>query len=197
MAHVQDSACATRPLRLPLGQSSTEGAATMSSPALAAPTATNHARVQRAARTSRVERRSLTARCESCERHPDRHCSACAAREQHAVRLVKQRGLSIAEVAAHLGLPVSRVERLLEQHADRQLMSAFVLNEISNAPLRTMVAGRLCADADFTITELARRVGSSPAQVERWLGLRDTAPKTDRNGHTYPPRRLDRISVDV
>ena len=80
----------------------------------------------------------VSAQCESCERHPDRHCAACAARGQHAVRLVMHRGLSIPEAAAHLRLPVAQIERLLEQHADRHLVSSFVLDEISNAPLRAL-----------------------------------------------------------
>ena len=47
------------------------------------------------------------------------------------------------------------------------------------------------------MSELARRVGSSPIQVERWLGLRQTAPKTDRRGRRYPPRTLTEINVET
>jgi hypothetical protein len=38
--------------------------------------------------------------------------------------------------------------------------------------------------------------GTSPSQPERWLGLRPTAPKTDRRGRTYPGRILKTISVE-
>ncbi len=151
----------------------------------------------RSRRPGRRPRRLRQAPCERCEREPDRHCPACAARMQHAVRLVMGYGLPIPEAAARLRLSASRVERLLEQHADREIVTAYTLDEISNEPLRRLLADVHRSDPRVTTAELARRVGSSQVQVERWLGLRETASKTDVDGRTYAPRTVERISVDV
>lgn len=115
----------------------------------------------------------------------------------NAVRLVTQDGLSVAEAASRLQLSEPRVERLLEQHTDRELVTAYILDEISNGMLRSIVAAARRADPELTTAELARRVGSTQVQVERWLGLRKTAPKTDAGGRTYAPRFVERIGVDV
>ena len=48
----------------------------------------------------------------------------------------------------------------------------------------------------LTVAEIARQVGTSAIQVERWLGLEPTAPKTDGRGRTYPGRILTTISVE-
>lgn len=145
----------------------------------------------------RPRRRATCNRCERCEREPDRHCRACAARMHHAVRLVTRDGLSVAEAASRLQLSEPRVERLLEQHTDRELVTAYVLDEVGNGSLRHIFAEARRADPELTTAELARRVGSTQVQVERWLGLRETAPKTDADGRTYAPRKIERISVDV
>lgn len=116
---------------------------------------------------------------------------------QHAVRLVVGCGLPIPEAAARLRLSASRVERLLEQHADRELVTAYALDEISNASLRRLLAHAHQSDPRVTTAELARRIGSSQVQVERWLGLRETASKTGVDGRTYAPKIVERISVDV
>ncbi|HWK25192.1 MAG TPA: hypothetical protein VNS09_01435 [Solirubrobacter sp.] len=114
-----------------------------------------------------------------------------------AVRLVTQDGLSIAEAAFRLQLSTSRVERLLEQHTDRELVTRYVLDEVSNDPLRRLLDAARRVDHDLTTAELARRLGSSQAQVERWLGIRETAAKTDSAGRTYAPKLVEQISVDV
>ena len=92
---------------------------------------------------------------------------------------------------------VARVERLLEEAADQHIVETFVRAKIDNAVLRELLAIRRRQDPTFTLAELARRVDSSQAQVERWLGLRPTAAKTDRQGRTYPGRTLDRVSVET
>ena len=60
-----------------------------------------------------------------------------------------------------------------------------------------MLDVRRRADPTLTPSELARRLGTTPIQVERWLGLQPTAAKTDRRGRSYPGRTVERISVDV
>ena len=136
------------------------------------------------------------AACEWCERHPDRPCPACNARRRRAVRLVERSGLPIADAARQMGLPAGRVERLLEEEADRRSLAEFRQSHVENAPLRRRFRQRQLIDPALTVSALARRVGTSPIQVERWLGLRPTAPKTDRHGRTYPGRTLDAISVE-
>jgi hypothetical protein len=134
--------------------------------------------------------------CEWCDEHPNRPCPACNARRRRAVRLVEGAGLSVAQAAARMRLPVGRVERLLEEEADRRVVAQFRQSHVDNATLRQRLHERQRIDPTLTIPELARRVGSSPIQVERWLGLRPTAPKTTRQGRTYPGRILRTISVE-
>jgi hypothetical protein len=134
--------------------------------------------------------------CEPCERHPDRPCPACNARRRRAVRLVEGSALSITEAARQMHLSPGRVERLLEEEADRRSLAQFRQSHVENAPLRRRFRQRQLVDPALTVSELARRVGTSPIQVERWLGLRPTAPKTDRRGRTYSGRTLCEISVE-
>jgi hypothetical protein len=134
--------------------------------------------------------------CEWCEEHPNRPCPACNARRRRAVRLVEERGLSVIETAKQMGLPVGRVERLLEEEADRRTVVQFRQDHVENAPLRQRFLQRRLFDPALTAAEVAHRVGTSPIQVERWLGLRPTAPKVNRNGRTYPGRVLTTISVE-
>ena len=136
------------------------------------------------------------AACEWCDRHPDQPCPACNARRRRAVRLVEGDGLAIADAAHRMGLTAGRVERLLEEEADRRSLAQFQQSHVENAPLRARFRRRQVVDPGLTLSGLARRVGTSPIQVERWLGLRPTAPKTDRHGRTYPGRTLDLISVE-
>ena len=93
--------------------------------------------------------------------------------------------------------PVARVERLLEEDADRRAVAGFAGDHVDNARLRQLLVVEQRRDPTLTAAELARRLATSQAQVERWLGLRPTAPKTNRRGRTYPGRVLNRISVDT
>src|SRR4051794_41702650 len=61
--------------------------------------------------------------CDWCLRNPNRPCPACNARRRRAVRLVEGDGLSLEQIAARMGLPVGRVERLLEEEADRGVLA--------------------------------------------------------------------------
>jgi hypothetical protein len=137
-----------------------------------------------------------TAVCDWCEEHPNRPCPACNARRRRVVRLVEGEGLSVAETAARMRLPVGRVERLLEEEADRRTVAQFRQSHVENATLRERLRERQLVDPTMTVSELALRIGTSPIQVERWLGLRPTAPKTDSRGRTYPGRILKTISVE-
>ncbi|HEY6890700.1 MAG TPA: hypothetical protein VI300_23050 [Solirubrobacter sp.] len=95
-------------------------------------------------------------------------------------------------------LTVARVERLLEEHRDRQaLADVRVSPDVDNAALRRLLAEQRRRDPGLTVTGLARRIGTSPVQVERWLGLRETAAKTSHSGRRYPGRTLQRVSVDA
>src|SRR3954447_11293709 len=143
-----------------------------------------------------LEAHPTTAACEWCERYPDRPCPACNARRRRAVRLVEGSRLSLTDAARQMRVPPGRVERLLEEEADRRSLAQFRQSHVENAPLRERFRQRQLADATLTLSELARRVGTSPIQVERWLGLRPTAPKTDRHGRTYPGRTLTTIGVE-
>src|SRR4051812_5470608 len=135
--------------------------------------------------------------CARCERYPDRSCAVCAARRRRAVGLVMVEGLSVGEAARRMRLSIACVERLLEADADRRRVGALVQDEVATALLRELLADRRRREPTLTMAELARRMGSSQAQVERWLGLRATAPKTDRRGRTYPGRLRERVSVEV
>jgi AraC-like DNA-binding protein len=143
-----------------------------------------------------VRERFHTAVCDWCAQHPNRPCPACNARRRRAVRLVEGVGLSVGEAAQQMGLSVGRVERLLEEEADRRLLTQFRQSHVENGPLRRRFRERRLFDPTLTVSEIARRAGTSAIQVERWLGLQPTAPKTDRRGRTYPGRVLTTISVE-
>jgi DNA-binding transcriptional regulator YiaG len=96
-----------------------------------------------------------------------------------------------------MGVSVARVERMLEADADRRQLSEFTGSDVSTEVLRQLLIDRRRREPGLTVAALARRMGTSQVQVERWLGLRATAPKTDRRGHTYPPRRLERVGVET
>jgi hypothetical protein len=134
--------------------------------------------------------------CEWCVEHPSQPCPACNARRRRAVRLVEGNGLPIDEAARQMQLPVPRVERLLEEEADRRTLAGLRQTHVDNAPLREKFLARRHHDPSLTVAEIARRTGTSAIQVERWLGLTPTAPKTDTRGHTYPGRTLTTISVE-
>ena len=103
----------------------------------------------------------------------------------------------MAIAAEQMGVKTALVERLLEDEADRAALAALRRDHVKNAPLRTLFRERQRHDPSLTVSELARRVSSSPIQVERWLGLRQTAAKTDRRGRRYPARTLTEISVET
>jgi predicted nucleic acid-binding Zn ribbon protein len=113
--------------------------------------------------------------CDWCEQHPNRPCPACSARRRRAVRLVEHQGLSVSDAAERMSLPVGRVERLLEEEADRRALVAFRQDQIENEPLRQRFLELQRRDPTVTSGEIAARVGTSAIQVERWLGLRATA----------------------
>src|SRR4051812_40256991 len=109
--------------------------------------------------------------CGWCERHPDRACPACASRRRRAVRLVDKRGLTVIAAAHVMGLTVAFAQRLLDDETDRRTLTALRRDQVENARLRRLFFERQRQDPSLTASELARRVDSSPIQVERWLGL--------------------------
>jgi hypothetical protein len=104
--------------------------------------------------------------------------------------------LSVEQAACEMRLPVARVERLLEDETDRRALAGLRQTHVVNAPLRQLFHALRRSDPGLTAAELARRVGTSAIQVERWLGLQPTAPKTDGRGHIYPGRFLTTIRVE-
>jgi hypothetical protein len=137
------------------------------------------------------------AHCAWCIEHPSRPCPACNARRRRAVRLVEGSGLSAEEAAREMRLPVTRVERLLEMEADRRSLAQFRQTHVANAPLRERLLARRGSDPGFTVAAVERRLRTSPIQVERWLGLKPTASKTDNRGRTYPGRILTTVRVET
>src|SRR4051794_5687037 len=93
--------------------------------------------------------------CEWCVEHPSRPCPACNARRRRAVRLVEGNGLPIDEAARQMRLPVARVERLLEEEADRRILAGLRLTHVDNAPLRKKFLARRRLDPSLTVAELA------------------------------------------
>ena len=95
-----------------------------------------------------------------------------------------------------MALPVARVERLLEEEADRRTLPRFRQDLVDNTPLRERFLRLRRCEPELTSGDIAHRIGTSPIQVERWLGLRPTAPKIDRSGRRYPGRLLTAIRVE-
>src|SRR3954470_24514949 len=98
--------------------------------------------------------------CEWCVEHPSRPCPACNARRRRAVRLVEGNGLSVDEAAYQMHLPVARVERLLEDEADRRAVAQFRQTHVENAPLREKFLAQRRNDPALTVVEIAGRVGT-------------------------------------
>src|SRR4051794_29412332 len=88
--------------------------------------------------------------CAGGEQRPNAPCPACNARRRHAVRLVEGLGLSVHVAAERMRLPVDRVERLLEEEADRRAVAALRLNRVSNAALRQRFRERHGVDPRVT-----------------------------------------------
>ncbi len=76
-------------------------------------------------------------------------------------------------------------------------MSALRQDRVPNAQLRERLADRQRLEPSLTISEIARRLDTTPIQVQRWLGLQPTAAKTDRRGRRYAGRVLSTISVET
>jgi hypothetical protein len=94
-----------------------------------------------------------------------------------------------------MGLTAGRVERLLEEHADRLELEKLTQTHVPNARLRWLFERRREIDPTFTIASLARRAGYHRINVARWLGYLPTSPTT-RNGRTSPARILTTVHVD-
>ena len=153
--------------------------------------------VGRRAPSASATRPVVVAVCRWCETHPDAPCPACASRRRRAVRLVLEQRHSVAEAARVLRLSVERVERLLEEDADRRRLAQFAGDSIDTARLRALLLARQHTEPELTTAALARRLSTSQAQLERWLGLRATTPKTSRSGRRYPARELTEVGVEV
>src|SRR4051794_28255745 len=80
--------------------------------------------------------------CDWCRQHPTRPCPACSTRRRRAVRLVEAAGLPVEEAARRMRLPVARVERLLEEEADRRLLAQLRQSRVPNEPLRALFESR-------------------------------------------------------
>jgi hypothetical protein len=104
--------------------------------------------------------------------------------------------LSVGDTARQMGLTTARVERLLEEEADRRTVVQFRQDRVDNMLLRERFLELRHRDPALTSTQLADRLHTSPIQVERWLGLRPTAPKVDRTGRRYSGRFLTTIRVE-
>ena len=136
--------------------------------------------------------------CGSCDRHPNRACPSCTARRRHAVRLVEEQGLPVSEAAERLGLSVGRVERLLEEEADRRAVSALRQDRVPNAQLRERLADRQRLEPSLTISEIARRLDThADPGAALASDSSPTAAKTDRRGRRYAGRVLSTISVET
>ena len=79
--------------------------------------------------------------CAWCVEHGPGGCRACAQRRRRAVRL-QQAGRSVFEIATQMAISPARVERLLEQHADRIEVERRRLDRVPNAPIRELFERR-------------------------------------------------------
>jgi DNA-binding CsgD family transcriptional regulator len=133
--------------------------------------------------------------CRWCVEHGPSACRACAQRRRRAVRLLEA-GRSVGEIAELMSISRERVDRLLEQHADRIGVERHRLDRVPNAPIRELFERRRRQDPSLSATGLARRAGLSGAShLLRELGLAPTSA-TVKNGVRYPPRVKSTIGVD-
>ena len=83
-------------------------------------------------------------------------------------------------------LSPGRVERLLEEEADRRSLAQFRQSHVENAPLRRRFRQRQLVDPALTVSELARRVGTF-AHSGRALARTATDHSQDRSARTHLP----------
>jgi hypothetical protein len=132
--------------------------------------------------------------CDWCATHGPDGCPSCVVRARKAVRL-RAKGWTPAQTAADMGISVARVERLLEQHDDREELKALACNEIPNERVRQLFERRKREDSTFTIARLADLAGfSCSSHVERDLGYMPTSPTTTK-GRYYPGKIKTTIRV--
>jgi hypothetical protein len=121
-------------------------------------------------------------------------CPACTQRRRAVMRRVEQ-GAGVEAIAAELGISVARVERLIEQDADRRELEAARVSCVPNEELRKAFKRWQAIDPAHSAAELARRSGlSGSSHVERELGLMKTTD-SEKNGVVYRGRVKTTISV--
>ncbi len=124
--------------------------------------------------------------CEWCVEHPSRPCPACNARRRRAVRLVEGNGLPIDEAARQMRLPVPRVERLLEEEADRRTLAQFRQTHIENAPLRELFLALRRSDPTLTRSR-ARSAGRDVGDPGRAVARPEAHRAKDRRSRAQVP----------
>jgi hypothetical protein len=109
-----------------------------------------------------------------CRCVENRTCRSCTQRRLHVWRLVDVDGLSCEEAAAHVGLSARRVRVLVAHERDRRELDGFKLDSVPTVRLQALLARELKRDPELTRAELAHRLHTRQADLERQLGYEPT-----------------------
>jgi DNA-binding CsgD family transcriptional regulator len=113
--------------------------------------------------------------CAWCLEHGAKGCPACTQRRRKALRLIDE-GHTIDQIADALQINRERVERLLEQDADRRDVEQYRVSHVDNSELKAAFLRWKAEDPKHSAAELARLSGlSCSSHVERELGLLETS----------------------
>ena len=82
-------------------------------------------------------------------------CRSCAQLRVRAWRLVMRDGLTEAEAAGRMGLPIAHARLLLAQEHDSRELKALRQNWVDTAAVRTLVDKELQRDPEVTRSEVA------------------------------------------
>ncbi len=104
--------------------------------------------------------------------------------------------MPVEAIAADMRIGVGRVQRLLEQEADRRELQQYTCDEVPVERIRDLFEARGEREPGFSIAELARLAGyKDPIKVSRLLGYAPTKSST-KNGKHYPGRLSTTINVE-
>jgi hypothetical protein len=109
-----------------------------------------------------------------CRCVENRTCRSCTQRRLYVWRLVDVDGLSCEEAAARVGLSARRVRVLVAYERDRRELEGFKLDSIPTVRAQAFLERELKRDPELTRAELAHRLRTRQADLDRQLGYEPT-----------------------
>jgi hypothetical protein len=117
-------------------------------------------------------------------------------RGRHALELIEQ-GVSVQRAARKMGLPVGKVESLIESELDRRDLSRYRCDKVPVGEIQRLVDEHTKMDPTLNHATIARLAKfKSRIHFERALGYKPWSATTKRGKH-YPARYAEHIDVEM